>query len=160
MHFDEALTLNPAVELFNGPYDGPLSLILGSLDSSDLYSLWMSDSNLQFPREFLAKRTFTISDELDSASVSRMLSFLQLFQSIQIGVKREHLAILEQCPDLRHLDVRSESAKSGVVLAELMRGLDVSGKSKSAYNHYSGMSAIVLVQRARSRLDCPPIVAG
>ena len=62
---------NPALELFNGPYGGPLAMPLGNLNSSDLYSFWMSDPNMELPLAFLSTRRFTIRHDLDTESMTR-----------------------------------------------------------------------------------------
>ena len=121
---DEAMPSNLALELFSGPNEEPLALILANLDPSDLYAFWMSHPNITLPREFFATTTITIRDDLEAESVTRMLPFLQQFRTIQVSVNPDHIAVLVLCPDLRHLEVRSESAVSFDVFLESMGALD------------------------------------
>jgi hypothetical protein len=103
---------DPAVELFNGPFEGPLSNLLESLGSSDQYQLWKA-YNMQLPRAFFTTASFTIDDDMDIRSVGSMRPFLGLFQNIQIN--------------LHHLSFRSGLDEDSNEIVALFHLLDTFG---------------------------------
>ena len=101
-------TTNHAAEaLLNRPsYDGSLERIASYLNPKDLYSFLNINKNLRLSESFYSTTKLSIPEDESIESVRRMLSILQKFEWIQIGLNVHHLAILiEECPNIRHLEV-------------------------------------------------------
>jgi hypothetical protein len=103
-----------AERVFSNP-NGPVSHVASFLNYDDTVNLMSSKPNLRYSSIFYSKKAIRIPFGATEDAVIRMISSNKHIEKVTIGFNLDHLRILKECPNLRHLIVKHRQETHNVL---------------------------------------------